>query len=208
MEIVALFCDIADFCLQFEPAWRQRLVAEGKAQLVWASRLCLSEGLTIGVSFHQSGSRTCKAYFLRYVTPHRHEDFPHLVSYSRVVELRPAALVPRCAYRQTRKGQSQGGAFGDATLLAVCPPKRSTRPKVVAGFAAWGKRSLGWTSGFKLHLLLHDLGERGACCLTAAKVDDRKPVPRLVKGLDGKVFGDRGYISPALFTSRFAQGGS
>ncbi len=58
-----------------------------------------------------------------------------------------------------------------------------------------------------MHLLLHDLGERGACCLTAAKVEDRKPGPRLVKGLDGKVFGDRGYLSPALVTSRFAQGG-
>ena len=57
-----------------------------------------------------------------------------------------------------------------------------------------------------MHLLINDLGELGACCLTAANVDDRKPVPHLLQGLRGKVFGDRGYISQALFADLFAQG--
>ena len=55
MESVALFCDIDDFCLQFAPAWHPRLVTEGQAPPVRASRLWLSEGRTIVVSFHQSG---------------------------------------------------------------------------------------------------------------------------------------------------------
>lgn len=207
MEIVALFCDIDDFCLQFEPAWRRRLVTEGSAPLLGTSRLCLSEVMTIVVSFHQSGYRTFKDYFLRYVTPHLSWAFPHVVSYSRFVELMPAALVPLCAYLQTRKGRSQGVAFIDSTLLAVCHPKRSPRHRVFAGFAAWGKNSLGWAYGFKLHLLINDLGELVACCLTAGNVDDRKPVPHLLQGLRGKVFGDRGYISQALFADLFAQGG-
>ena len=206
MAIVALFCDIDDFCLQFEPAWQQQVVTAGKTQLFRASRLCLSEGMTIVVSFHQSGYRTFKDYFLRYVIPHLNEDFPHLVSYTRFVELMPAALGPLCAYLQTRKGQSQGVAFIDSTLLAGCHPKWSTRHKVFAGFAAWGKNSLGWIYGCKLHLLINDLGELVACCLTAANVDDRKPVPQLLNSLHGKVFGDRGYISQALFTSLFAHG--
>ena len=50
------------------------------------------------------------------------------------------------------------------------------------------------------------MGELLACCLTAANVDDRKPVPRLLKGLHGKVFGDRGYISQALFDTLSAHG--
>jgi hypothetical protein len=162
--------------------------------------------MTIVVSFHQSGYRTFKDYFLRSVTPHLAWAFPQLVSYTRFVELMAAALVPLCAYLQTRKGRSQGVAFIDSTLLAVCHPKRSTRHKVFAGLAAWGKNSLGCTYGFKLHLLINDLGELLACCLTAANVDDRKPVPQLLKGIHGKVFGDRGYISQALFSSLFAQG--
>jgi hypothetical protein len=32
MEIVALFCDIDDFCLQFEPLWRQPLINDGRRQ--------------------------------------------------------------------------------------------------------------------------------------------------------------------------------
>jgi hypothetical protein len=206
MEIVALFCDIDDFCLRFEPAWHQRLVSEGSSQPPWTSRLCVSEVMPIVVSFHQSGYRTFKDYFLRYVTPHLSWAFPHLVSYTRFVELIQTALIPLGAYLQGRKGKRQGVAFIDSTLLAVCHPKRSTRHKVFAGLAAWGKNSLGWTYGFKLHLLINDLGEIVACCLTAANVDDRQPVPHLLHGLHGKVFGDRGYISQALFTSLFAQG--
>lgn len=206
MEIVALFCDIDDFCLLFESAWHRRLVSAGSSSPLGTSRLGLSEVMTMVVSFHQSGYRTFKDYFLRYVTPHLSWAFSPLVSYTRFVELMPVALVPLCAYLQTRKGKSQGVALIDSTLLAVCHPKRSARHKVFAGFAAWGKNSLGWTYGFKLHLLINDLGELVACCLTAANVDDRRPVPHLLHGLHGKVFGDRGYISQALFTTLFAHG--
>jgi hypothetical protein len=128
------------------------------------------------------------------------------VSYSRFVEMRQEALVPLCAYLQTRKGQSQGVAFIDSTLLAVCHPKRSSRHKVFAGLARWGRSAMGWRYGFKLHLLINDVGELLACRLTAANVDDRKPVPALLARMKGKVFGDRGYISQALFTNLFAQG--
>jgi hypothetical protein len=122
------------------------------------------------------------------------------------VELRQEALVPLGAYLQTRQGKSQGVAFIASTLLAVCPPKRSTRHKVFAGLAQWGRGSLGWCYGFKLHLLIHDLGELLAWRVTAANVDDRVPVPRLLNALKGKVFGDRGYISQALFERLFSQG--
>jgi hypothetical protein len=113
------------------------------------------------------------------------------------------ALVPLCAYLQRRKGKSHGVAFIDSPLLAVCHPKRAARHKVFPGFAAWGKSSLGWCYGFKLHLLINDEGDVLACRLTAANVDERTPVPALVKELTGKVFGDRGSISQALFAALF-----
>jgi hypothetical protein len=206
MEIVALFCDVDDFCQQFVPPWQQRLLASGDRQRLRESRLCVSEVMTIVITFHQSGYRTFKGYFLRYVTPHLRGAFPQLVSYSRFVELMSEALVPLCAYLQTRKGQSQGVAFIDSTLLAVCHPKRSARHKVFAGLARWGRSSMGWCYGFKLPLLINDVGELLACRLTAANVDDRSPVPALVARVRGKVFGDRGYISQALFADLFRQG--
>lgn len=42
--------------------------------------------------------------------------------------------------------------------------------------------------------------------LTAGNVDDRKPVPDLVKHLVGKLFGDRGYISQGLFEQLLEKG--
>lgn len=206
MDIVTLFCDLDDFCLRFKPHWHPRLLPQGSHPRQREATLTLSEVMTIEVVLHESGYRTFKAFYLRYVTPHLRWAFPRLVSYNRFVELMQEALVPLCAYLQTRKGHSQGIAFIDSTFLAVCHPKRSSGHRVFAGLAGWGKNSFGWCYGFKLHLLINDLGEVLACHLTPAKVDDRRPVPGLVKGLQGKVFGDRGYISQALFAGLFAKG--
>jgi DDE family transposase len=38
------------------------------------------------------------------------------------------------------------------------------------------------------------------------KSDDRQPVPELVKGLFGKIFGDKGYISQTLFETLYEDG--
>ena len=50
------------------------------------------------------------------------------------------------------------------------------------------------------------MGELLACRLTSGNVDDRKPVPELVKGIFGKLFGDKGYIAKALFAELFECG--
>ena len=42
--------------------------------------------------------------------------------------------------------------------------------------------------------------------VTAGNVDDRTPVPKLVKDLFGKLYGDKGYISQKLFDLLFASG--
>ena len=43
--------------------------------------------MTIEVAFYESGYRTCKDFYLRYVTPHLRGVSPRLVSYTRFVEL-------------------------------------------------------------------------------------------------------------------------
>jgi DDE family transposase len=94
----------------------------------------------------------------------------------------------------------------DSTLLSVCHPKRSGRHKMFAGLAHWRRNSLGWCYGFKLHLVINDIGDILACRLTVANVDARVPVPALVTRIRGKVFGDRGSISRALFDTLSARG--
>jgi hypothetical protein len=42
--------------------------------------------------------------------------------------------------------------------------------------------------------------------LTPGNTDDRRPVPELVKGLFGKLFGDSGYVSQPLFEALYGEG--
>ena len=65
---------------------------------------------------------------------------------------------------------------------------------------------MGWFYGFKLHLIINDKGELLTFFLTPGNVDDRRPVPHMARELWGKLFGDKGYISQALFNSLFEQG--
>jgi Transposase DDE domain len=178
-ESVALFGEGDAFCQHFEPAWQQRPVTEGSRQRLRESRLWVSEGMTMVITFHHSGDRTFKGYCLRSGTAPLRWAFPQVVSYPRFVELRQEARLPLCSYLQPRQGRSQGGAFIASTLLAVCPPKRAARPQGFAGLARWGRSSRGWWYGFKLPLLLNEVGDLLACHLTAAKAEDRVPVPAL-----------------------------
>ena len=65
---------------------------------------------------------------------------------------------------------------------------------------------MGYFFGFKLHVVINDRGELLGVQLTPGNVDDRRPVPELVKGLFGKLFGDRGYISKVLFETLYGDG--
>src|ERR1044072_3663785 len=112
-EILLLFSDIDDFCQSFEPAFKTGLLESGNLQRHRKSTLTLSEVMTIIVWFHQSGYRTFKDFYQNEVSKHLCDEFLHLVSYTRFIELMPSALVPLCAYLQTRKGRTSGSAFID-----------------------------------------------------------------------------------------------
>ena len=158
------------------------------------------------IHFHQSHYRDFKAYYTQHVMKHLKSEFPTLVSYNRLVELMPTMLLPLCVYLHQRKGTVTGLSLVDATKLAVCHNKRIARHKVFEGLAARSKTSMGWFFGFKLHLIVNEVGELLAFCLIPGNVDDRKPVPELAKTLFGKLVGDKGYISQQLFELLFAQG--
>jgi hypothetical protein len=202
-----LYCSVDDFWQRFAPSWEAVLLASGAQRRRRAGQLHPSEILTILIGFHQSHYRTFKAYYTEYVQAHLQAEFPTLVSYSRFVELMPRVLVPLTAYLHTQLGPCTGLSFIDSTKLAVCHTARIHQHRVFADRAKRGKTSVGWFFGFKLHLVVNDRGELVAFCLTPGQVDDRRPVPKLVRRLFGKLFGDRGYISQPLAEQLFvAQG--
>ncbi len=199
-SLVELFLDVDDFCKVFLPFWQRQLVASGLIQRQRKRSLSISEIMTILIAFHQSHYRDFKAYYSQQVLKHWRSEFPGLVSYNRFVEFIPSALVPLCAYFQHAcLGDCSGVSFIDSTSLEVCLTQRIGSHKVFAGLAERGKTSTGWFFGFKLHLVINDRGELLNVLLTPGNVDDRKPVPRLVEKLFGKVFGDKGYLSKPLY---------
>jgi hypothetical protein len=203
MDILPVFCDIDDFCLFFEPRWQQHLLASSARQRHRRSTLCLSEVMTIIVLFHCSGYRNFKDYYQQHVLKYLPWAFPKLVSYSRFVELMPQAAIPLCAYLRSRLGQCSGISFMDSTTLKVCHNRRIHSHKVFAQSARRGKNSVDWFYGFKLHLVSNDCGELLSVKLTPGNVDDRAPVPEMVKQMFGKLFADKGYISQRLCAALF-----
>lgn len=199
MSVIELFCKVDDFCQTFQPALESGLIASGTRHRKRERRLCMSEIMTILIAFHSSGYRTFKAFYIDHVLAHWQAEFPGLVSYSRFVEFTPGMLMPLSGYLQSCFGQCTGISYIDATALLVCRNQRIPQHKVFKGLAARGKTSMGWFYGFKLHLIFNDRGELLNITLTPGNVDDRKPVPGMVKKLFGKLFGDKGYLSLPLF---------
>jgi transposase len=199
-SLLELFVHVDDFCQAFLPNLEQYLLDSGAVKRSRTRSLSVSEVMTILIHFHQSHYRNFKAYYGEHVLPHLRSEFPGLVSYTRFVDFIPSALLPLCAYfQQTCLGNCSGISFIDSTSLDVCLNQRIASHKVFAGLAGRGKTSTGWFFGFKLHLVINDRGELLNVVLTPGNVDDRKPVPRLVRKLFGKVFGDKGYISQPLY---------
>jgi transposase len=198
-SLIELFCDVDDFCQTFVPIWQKQMLSAGEIQRQRARSLRISEIITILIHFHQSHYRNFKAYYTEYVLVRLSREFPGLVSYNRFVEFIPSVLLVLCVYLRTScLGTCTGISFMDSTALAVCKNPRIHSHKVFAGLAQRGKTSTGWFFGFKLHLIFNDRGELLNLLLTPGNVDDRKPVPKMVRKLFGKLFADKGYISKTL----------
>jgi Transposase DDE domain len=199
MDLETLFYEVDDFCLIFEPYFNRQLLSSKKKKRIKNSRLSLSEIMTIIIYFHHSNYRNFKHYYQAHIQIYHLQYFPNLVSYNRFIELKSFALIPLIIYLNTRKGLCTGISFIDTMGIAICHNKRAKRNKVFENFAHWGKSSIDWYYGFKLHLVINEQGEILAFKITPGNVDDRKTVPYLTKYIWGRLFGDKGYISQDLF---------
>ena len=204
--LVILYCLVDEFCKEFYPQWEKTLLAQGLIKRRRPSNLSPAEIMTLLIFFHIVRFRDFKTYYICYVTPHLKAYFSFLPSHSHMVNLLKSVLVPLCIFTQSLAGEETGIYFVDATILKACHIKREKQHRVFNGIAKKAKSTMGWFFGFKLHLVINDKGEIMAFKLTAGNVDDRKPVPDLVKHLTGKLFGDKGYISQELFEKLFPQG--
>lgn len=197
-DLTELYCLMDDFCQEFESELRAHSLSDGRRHRCKASGLSLAEMMTLVVLFHQIRYRQFKSFYLNHVCQHLRAEFPNLPSYQRCIELMPRCALALSALFEALKGKCTGLSIIDSTPLTVCDNLRIKSHRVFKGLAQRGKSSTGWFFGFKLHAVINHLGELLSIRLTPGNVDDRKPVPKLMQGLFGKLYGDKGYLSKAL----------
>lgn len=200
-----LFTFVDDFCRGFESWYKKQLIGDGIVQRNRACRLSLSEILTILIAYHKSGMACFKYFYLTLGQYHRNL-FPGLVHYDRFVALIKRAFPALLCLLKSLQGEITEYLFIDATPMAVCHGLREKRHKTFKGLAAKGKTSTGWFFGLKLHLIINTKGEIVRLVITPGNVDDRKPVPDMMKDIVAKLIGDKGYLSKKLFQQLFEQG--
>jgi len=142
MTLLELFCNVDDFCQQWQ-AEQPKSLPRVSGQRRRQPGLSESEIMTLVIHFHQSGYRDFKDYYRKHVQAHLGREFPRLVSYSRFVTLMQRTVLLLWAYAQACCGRCTGISFVDSTALRVCTNRRINRHKVFAGLAARGQCSLG-----------------------------------------------------------------
>jgi len=210
-NLVEIFYLVDEFCKEFYKVMEGHVLVSnnGKKHRNKPSKLNDAEVITILIAFHLGGYRNLKHFYINYVQKHLTEFFPQTVSYNRFVELQQKALLPMVMFLKTmRLGQSTGISFVDSTPIRVCKNKRIYNHKVFNGYAARGKSTIGYFFGFKLHIIINDMGEILNFVITPGNVDDRQPLKdkSFLKKVWGKLFADKGYISKKLFENLFIDG--
>ena len=205
-KITEIFCLVDEFCQQFIPFLEKNSIGNKSKRPPIMSH---SEIISIMIFFHLSGFRCFKHFYIFYVQKHMQVEFPKTVSYNRFTELMQSNILPLTMFLKTCcMGNCTGISFVDSTPVRVCKNKRIKNNKVFKDIANVGKSTMGWFYGFKLHLIINEKGEVLSFTITQANIDDREPLKNegFLKGIFGKLFADKGYISKKLADILFVDG--
>lgn len=206
-QLVSIFCEIDDFCKELEKNISQSLLTgptKGKRGPVCC--LSISEIMAIQILFQMVGYRNFKIFYTSFLSVYWKKYFPDLPSYQRFVELMSRALFPLAIFTQLKGGKKTGIYYIDGSCLPVCHIKRSKRNKVFKEIAKYGRTSVGWFFGLKVHLVVNNFGELIAFKITRGNVHDGSAAKSLLSSLQGFAFGDKGYIGKKLFDELFKNG--
>ena len=207
-QLVSIFVEIDDFCKQlenYENNFDSFLLSKPSAARGPKRGLSDSEIATILIAFHSIRFRDFKTFYL-FLKKYFHNYFPALPSYQRFVELIKYALFPVVLFLQFRKGKQTGIYYIDSTALPVCLLKRRRRHKTFDNIAEYGKTSVGWFFGLKLHIVINETGQLMAFKITKGNVHEAKAAEPLLSKFKGVAFGDKGYLGKKLFEKLFENG--
>lgn len=204
-KYTTVFTIVDDFCKTYEEWLKHKLLNTGKKRNR-AGKLSLSEAISIMIFYHFSQFKHLKIYYQSFVQ--NDKWFKNPPCYDRFIQIIPSLFIPLIIMMHYLSGKKTGIYYVDSTHLAVCKNIRIGSNRTFAGLAARGHSSIDWFYGFKLHMIINDKSEIVAIKITKGNVDDRKAFEEMVikKGLKGKVYADKGYISKDLFIRLFHKG--
>lgn len=204
-KYTTIFTIVDDFCKAYENWLRHKCLSSGK-QRHREGKLSLSESISILIFYHFSPYKNLKTYYQQFIIGSK--LFPHPPCYDRFIQIIPSLFLPLIVMMHYLTGQKTGIYYVDSTHFAVCKNIRIYHHKTFAGLAARGHSSIDWFYGFKLHMIINDKGEIIAIKITQGNIDDRKAFEEMVvkKGLKGKCYADKGYISKDMFDRIYRQG--
>ena len=199
-QLVRIFCQIDDFCKEIDQYAQHGLLEGPNTKRRGPNQsLSLSEMMTILIMFHHIRFRDFKTYYIAYVQRHWQQEFLGLPSYSRFISTMKQAIFPMTLFTHIHSGNRTGIYYIDSSCLPVCHLKRSQRHRTFEDVAKYGRTSVAWFFGLKLHIVINDRGELIAFKITQGHRHDGQEAPSLLKTLDGLAFGDKGYIGKKLF---------
>lgn len=199
-QLTTIFCEMDDFCKELDSYTMHKLLPSP----IQGSRgpecsLSISEVMTILVMFHKIRYRDFKTFYCGHVQQFWQKYFPKLPSYQQFISIMKRAIFPLTLFTQFKSGKRTGMYYIDSSCLPVCNVKRSKRHKTFAEVAKYGKTSIGWFFGLKLHLVINEKGELIAFKITKGNKHDSQEALSLLKTLKGLAFGDKGYIGKKIF---------
>lgn len=208
-QLTRIFCQIDDFCKELNQYHQSNLLPDLTRPNYNSGRKCClsdSEIMTILIFFQSSCFRNFKNFYIGFLCHYWKKEFPNLPSYNRFIEIMNRVIFQLTLFSQINSGKKTGIYYIDSTCLSVCHLKRSKRHKTFDEIAEYGRTSVGWFFGLKLHIVINERGELIAFKITRGNANDAKASESLLKSLQGLTFGDKGYISKRLFSQLLEKG--
>jgi len=205
-QLTDIFCQVDDFCKELNQYTSVKLLPSNTRKRGPSCSLSESEIMTILISFQSSGWRTFKNYYIGFLSVYWKKEFPNLPSYNRFIEIMNRVIFHLTLFSQLKSGKQTRIYFIEYTCLPVCHLKRSIRNKTFDEIAKYGRTSVGWFFGLKLHIVINERGELIAFKITRGNMHDAKASESILQFLKGIVFGDKGYISKKLFSRLLEKG--
>lgn len=206
-QLICIFVEIDEFCKELDNYSKHFLLTgPARGRRGPACGLAISEIMTILVMFQMSRFRDFKNFYCGFLNVYYKRDFPKLPTYERFVHLIKRAIFPLTIFTQLKAGKRTGIYYLDSSCLPVCHIKRSKRHRTFDRIAEYGRTSVGWFFGLKLHIVTNDRGELLAFKVTRGSRSDSQEATSLLKSLKGLAFGDKGYIGKKIFDELLSGG--